>query len=324
MSPPLELIEKHKKSADCIDTALRFEQSPSPSQEIPLRRVRSTSSSYPAEGIKSSRIQSPVSALAENRLSLSSLSQFGEINDRLSNLRRSPSFPGLRTGSTTDSSEEAVTETAAFGTVLQAEREPFTPYDRYQRINNEEDRSRIPPPRRHRNSRSASSPSLSHSDPPRYSEGSEYTSYQAIDEKRKLNRFGEFSHPDSPSPSVGPTDFPIGSKRKASTSLIRNLTGPFAKRARRGISRLATDVYQGSTRRISRIFDHMKRQHREEMQQFSAWKAQRRRTKPADPLKGKSEKGFGSYSFSKTRHAHEEWWKEGVEKYHAPEWMHFG
>jgi len=52
-----------------------------------------------------------------------------------------------------------------------------------------------------------------------------------------------------------------------------------------------------------------------ERKQFEAWRANRRREHPADPLKGKS--------FEKSRYGDEEWWKEGVAKYQAPPWMLF-
>ncbi|OAQ86682.1 hypothetical protein VFPBJ_00722 [Purpureocillium lilacinum] len=88
-------------------------------------------------------------------------------------------------------------------------------------------------------------------------------------------------------------------------------------------SEFANTVYRGGSRRLSRAYHKWKHQNEVERKQFEAWRANRRREHPADPLKGKSEKGFGVFSFEKSRYGDEEWWKEGVAKYQAPPWMLF-
>jgi hypothetical protein len=68
---------------------------------------------------------------------------------------------------------------------------------------------------------------------------------------------------------------------------------------------------------------NLKLQNDQGRREFEAWRAKRRQERPADPLKGKSEKGFGAFAAERKRRKDEEWWTEGIQKYHAPEWMKF-
>ncbi|KAF7539744.1 hypothetical protein G7Z17_g12350 [Cylindrodendrum hubeiense] len=151
--------------------------------------------------------------------------------------------------------------------------------------------------------------------PPRYSE--------VMVIKDQYDGVGDAPHSESPLPSAYQRKLPQGSKRKASQFSLRTFSKPFAKRPRLEIKRLASNAYRDSTRHFSRVRESMKRQRDEEMNQYAAWKAMRRRNKPGDAIKGKIEKGFGSFSIERSRYGHKMWWREGVEKYHAPAWMRF-
>ncbi|KAF7562478.1 hypothetical protein G7046_g1656 [Stylonectria norvegica] len=290
-----------------------------PGLDVARARSRSTSSSYPSHGIKSSRVQSPVSNLRVNRISLSDLSPLGDEDGSLPRLRSSSSTSRARTVSTDTSTQQAIAEAAAVITEWQGERQPIASYNKYELSSTESSPAILSCERR---SSERETNDTTQSDPPCYGDAV-YTCPQTSPTKPYSVEFTEAHHLDSPSPSARPSTWPKGFKRKASEFSLASLTRSFTKRPRLGIKRLASTVYRGSTRQLSRVCDVMKRQHDEEMKQFAAWKARRRRNKPADALKGKHEKGFGAFSIDRSRHGNEEWWKEGVERYHAPGWMRF-
>lgn len=128
----------------------------------------------------------------------------------------------------------------------------------------------------------------------------------------------------SPCPSDEVPPSPLRKlKRKASQFSLKSITEPFSKRPRLGLRKWAASVCREGSRRFSIARQKWKHQTEVEKRDFAAWKAARRRSRPADPLIGKSEKGFGVFSFDRVKHGGEEWWQEGVSKYQAPKWMVF-
>lgn len=258
---------------------------------------------------------------------MSRLSQFGKANDRLSNLRSSSSSSEVIKASPHNSLHEAIADATATATQWQGERQPIESYHRYELG----DSTEILPAdsssqRGGYESTYIGAKSIPDAHLPRYNDiagGGQITILE-----HQFDGMEEFPCPGSPSPtSVYPgratNDFgPKLSKRTASHFSLRSLTRSF-KRPRLDIKRLASNVYRSSTRKMSRVRNLMRRQHEDEMRQYAAWKAQRRRSCPADPLKGKSEKGFGTFSMERDHSSRDDWWKEGVGKYHAPAWMKF-
>lgn len=311
----MELLAEHANLLKLVGENLRLGSSESPSPEPQITRVRSSSSSYPSKGIRST--QSPVSELPLHTLSLSNLSQFSHSNRRLSQLHSSSTSSKQRSVSTSGSTQEAIAEAAAVITQWQGERERIVSYGRYKLNSSAEILPEDSTSQQVRlGSEESSTRSSAEPKPPRYSE------VMAI--KNQYDGVGDAPHPESPLPSAYQRMGPQGTKRKASQFSLRSLSKPFAKRPRLEIKRLASNAYRGSTRQFSRARESMRRQHEEETKQYAAWKALRRRNKPGDAIKGKIEKGFGSFSIERSRYGHKMWWKEGVEKYHAPEWMRFG
>ncbi|KAH7160303.1 hypothetical protein B0J13DRAFT_126378 [Dactylonectria estremocensis] len=301
-----------------IDDGLRLDRSESPSPEPRERRTRSTSSSYPSKGIRSSRIQSPVSDIPIHKLSLSNLSQFGPSSIGISQSNSDSNSSSTRVASTGSSTQEAIAEAAAVITQWQGEREPIKSYRRFELKSSEELQPEDSKSSQHVMTVTEDSSSRDSTDsmPPSYS------GVRVI--KSQYDGVADASHPGSPLPSAYSHQFPQAAKRKASQFSLRSLSKPFAKRPRIAIKRVVSNAFHNSVRQISRSRASMKRQHDEEMKQYASWKAMRRRKMPGDAIKGKIEKGFGTFSLERSRYGHEMWWKEGVERYHAPEWMQFG
>lgn len=110
-------------------------------------------------------------------------------------------------------------------------------------------------------------------------------------------------------------------KRKATQLSFAGFSLPDAKRRRlASLRKWATKLYHGGGRRLSRAYNRWRQQNEVNRKQFHDWRANRRRDKTADPVKGKSERVFGLFSIDRKG---EEWWKEGVAKFQAPSWMHF-
>ncbi|KPM42401.1 hypothetical protein AK830_g4144 [Neonectria ditissima] len=311
--PPAELLAEHANLLKLVGENFRLGSSESTSPEPQITRVRSVSS-YLSKGIRSTRIQSPVAGELVHKLSLSNLSQFGRSHHRSSDFRSTSTSPKSRSTSAASSTQEAIADAAAVINQWQGERKPIESYHRYELNSSGEDSSS-----EQESSNSEKDYCNSSSDdakPPRYSE--------IMEIKNQYDGVGDAHHPESPLPSAYQRKWPQGYKRKASQFSLRSLTNPLAKRPRLAIKRLASNAYRGGSRQFSRARESVKRQREDEMKQYAAWKAMRRRSKPGDALKGKFEKGFGTFSLERSRYGHKMWWKEGVEKYHAPEWMHFG
>lgn len=129
--------------------------------------------------------------------------------------------------------------------------------------------------------------------------------------------------PGSPNSPLRPHPTPGGLKRSASQFSMKTVTHGL-KRSRIECKNKVVKAYSEGVRRASMVRDRIKRKHDEETKQYSAWKAMQRKFNPGNPIKGKHEKGYGAFSMEKSRHGHDQWWKEGVNKYQAPEWIRFG
>ncbi|PWI70551.1 hypothetical protein PCL_12950 [Purpureocillium lilacinum] len=301
-----------------MDESLQLEppRVPTPTGDKRTAHPRSTSSEYPSPGHASPRVQSPASTVCIHRLSFSDLARFGRANDRLSYLRSSTPTSSTQDANADVSRHDVLDEASA--AISEWRGEPWSnkeaPYNHYELT----DSSEVLP-----------GDSLSQRASPNRSEsanGSLSIKYQ--DPLR-----AEAQGPGSPAAAApqaacqatkestrGPDH---QTKRKASQFSLRSLSRSFTKRPRlTGLRRFANTVYRGGSRRLSRAYHKWKHQNEVERKQFEAWRANRRREHPADPL-NKSEKGFGVFSFEKSRYGDEEWWKEGVAKYQAPPWMLF-
>ncbi|KAK7409447.1 hypothetical protein QQX98_008354 [Neonectria punicea] len=312
--PPAELLAEHADLLKLVGEHFRLDSSESPSPEPQITRVRSTSS-YLSKGIRSTRIQSPVTGEPVHKLSLSNLSQFGRSNNRSSDFRSTSTSAKSRSTSAASSTQEAIADAAAVINQWQGERKPIESYHRYELNSSGEESSSEQGS--FNSDKLYSNSSSNDTKPPRYSE--------IIEMKNQYDGVGDApqSHPESPLPSAYQRKWPQGAKRKASQFSLRSLTKPLAKRPRLAIKRIASNAYRGGSRQFCRARELMKRQREEELKQYAAWKAMRRRSKPGDALKGKFEKGFGTFSIERSRYGHEMWWKDGVEKYHAPKWLQF-
>ncbi|KAF4998862.1 hypothetical protein FDECE_11675 [Fusarium decemcellulare] len=299
-----------------VNDNLKLARSSSSSTDPQTERVRSASSSYPNEEQELDRIQSPVSEADASKLNLGDLTQYSRTNDRLSNLRSSSSSGGARAVSAR-STKRSITDAVA--TITEWQRQPITSYHRFELSLSSEELPTSGTTLRNSNDSGGSQPSsdrtvITH----------ESSRVHLINVKNQLDGVGETHHPGSPNSSVQlPRRATKVIKRRASGVSLRSLTNG-VKRTRLEVKRLASTAYYSSSRKLGRARDNIKRRHDKDKKQYSAWKAMRRRLRPGDAIKGKSEKGFATFSFERNRHGHETWWKRGVKKYQAPSWMRFG
>ncbi|KAI5463140.1 hypothetical protein BGZ63DRAFT_422535 [Mariannaea sp. PMI_226] len=313
-SPPSELLVDQANLLRLVDENLRLGSPESSSPEPRVDHVRSTSSSYPTVGINSTRVQSPVGQPV-NKLSLDNLSLYG---------RSASSSSKSRAASTASSTQEAIAEAARVTLQWQGERVPLESYRQYELSSSPESSPEIYP-----------EDSASQRARRRYPHGKKDSDDTCVDSvpDTRLSRYSGINalksqydgatdiHLTSRFPSIQPDTSHRGSKRKASSAF--NSIRPVAKRARTDIQKIVNNAYQGGTRRFSQARDTIRRQHKEDMRQYAAWKSLRRRQNPGDAIKGKFEKGFTAFAIERSRYGHEMWWRDGVEKYHAPEWMKF-
>ncbi|PHH90535.1 hypothetical protein CDD83_3377 [Cordyceps sp. RAO-2017] len=268
---------------------------------------RSISSDYPSESGGSPRLLSPASTVRSHRLTAADLGRFARGNDRLSYLRSSSSVG-----------------TEGWPDELRPPKRRS--YNQYELV----DSSEILP-----------CDSLSQRASPAPSDATPFacspvrpTTYASTGTRDSLRFLKDqydgpvdSHHRDSPGPAKlppPPPPSPRPFKRRASQFSFHSLTRSLAKRPRLvGLRRWANGVYRGGGRRLSRAYHRWRQQRELERRQYDAWKANRRRERPADALKGKPERGFGAFSLERSRHGHEEWWQEGVAKYQAPSWMLF-
>ncbi|KAH6895294.1 hypothetical protein B0T10DRAFT_603003 [Thelonectria olida] len=282
-------------------------------EEPSVTRIRSTSSSYPTVGISSTRVQSPMSEQRINILSLSNLTQLGHFPGSSSNRSRSVSDPS--------STQEAINEAAAVTLQWRGERVPLESHRRFEMLSS-------PSPEIYPEDSASSRQQCRETQDSTEETYVDLESVRRVSDCSELNQFKsqydgatDTPHEKSQVQSIQPGQIRQGVKRKASS--IFSPIKPLAKQARTEIKKKATEAYYEGTRRFSVARETMKRQHREEKRQYAAWKALRRRQRPGDAIKGKIKKGFGTFSLERSRYGHKMWWKDGVEKYHAPEWMKF-
>ncbi|KAL2691946.1 hypothetical protein Neosp_002339 [[Neocosmospora] mangrovei] len=310
--PPADLLADQASLLRLVNDNLKFARSDSSSVDRKFEHVRSTSSSYTDQALDPSRMQSPVSDLGNTKACLGDLSQYSRANDRLSNLRSSSSSGGP----VVTTAYQAAAEAAA--AMLEWHR-PVTSYHKYELMSSTEDL--VPDDTAERNSgecqksqNSSSQTILAHETSP----------LKRVTANIQLDGAVEQLYQGSPRSSVQPSYAkPRVIKRSASGISLRSLTRS-VKRTRREVKRLASSAYRSGSRKFGRAYKNIKRRQVKQRKQYSAWKALRRRLKPGDAIKGKSERGFASFSMERSRHGHEEWWKVGVNKYRAPSWMRFG
>ncbi|KJZ77997.1 hypothetical protein HIM_02634 [Hirsutella minnesotensis 3608] len=311
--------------------ALHEDVSECPGKLVPgfaerLDRARGASSEYLSHSPSSPRVISPASTIRINRLSLADLSRFSHCNDRLSYLRSSSTTSSSQPASADVSTGEAVEEATAAISGWQDEPRLFHKpcYNKYELA----DSSEVLP-----------DDSLSRFNSPRFlspgpllpgkprsahlADMSSSTWHSLQQMKNQYDGPDESRHPQDPDCSAMEAG-PRKKKRSASHFSLRSLTRPFVKRPRLGgFRKWATHVCRDGSRRLSQAYHRWKQQTELEQRQYMAWKANRRRERPADPLKGKSEPGFGAFTLERSRFGNQEWWKEGVAKYRAPSWMMF-
>lgn len=107
-------------------------------------------------------------------------------------------------------------------------------------------------------------------------------------------------------------------KRKPSHFSLRSLSNA-TKRPRRTLRKFAATVHRG----FSKARWKLRQRTAADRRSFEAWRANRRRERPGDAIKGKHEGGYGTFNMERSRHKVEDWWQEGVCKYEAPRWMVF-
>lgn len=284
---------------------------PKPEQKGP----RSTSSSYPEDAVQSEGLPSP----KDSHFALSKLGDLGKYsrtNDRLSGLRSSSSSSGATRALSQGSIHKALTDAAPVTGKLQ--RLPTPSYHRFEILSSSEDLTS--------NALAPHNSEVSHE-----SESSAEDSDDSL-EKQPLKRvtahtgfdnLADRFHSESPSPSVKLPQIIKSRKRKASSISLQGISAG-VKRSRIEINKLATNIYHNGWDKLRQARGNIKRQRKEQKKQRSVWKSLRRRFRPVDAIKDKHEKGFVALSAEKGLRASKSWWKAGVEKYQAPEWMHFG
>ncbi|KAF4965783.1 hypothetical protein FSARC_6454 [Fusarium sarcochroum] len=298
-----EILADQASVLKMVNEKLRFIRSQTPSPEPRHERERSTSSSYPEQGIKSTSMGSPVSDTHMPRPSLGDLTQYSQTNDDLSRLRSPSSSSGSARIVSQGSIDGALADAAAITSKLQ--RVPITSYHRFEVVSSSEDlalNQKVP-----QNS-IASQESETSSDDTVDLIGYPLTRVNAHAESDGL---AEHAHPDSPSPSIRPPQATKATKRKASGISLRSFAAG-VKRPHVEVKKLASKVYRTGSYKLRQARENIKRQRKHQKKQYSAWKALRRRLKPGDAIKGKHEKGFASFSIEKSLYGHESWWKAAV------------
>ncbi|PHH69220.1 hypothetical protein CDD82_7911 [Ophiocordyceps australis] len=311
-------------------------EKPSRSARERSSRARSASSEYPPHGISISRMQSPASAAHVNHLSLSDLSRFGHGNDGLSCLDSSSQASSAQPArAAAEASQNAAASlghktSRSFSTWQHDARQvqPRPSYNHYELV----DSNDVLPCD---SLSQCKSPQLSTADGQEFMAGrQEAVGGRQVslgwESAESMTKHGQYDGPGDESwcsgSSKADTPPPVNrlSKRKASHFSLRSLSQSLAKRRRlTELHKWAHHVCRDGSRRLSRAYHRWRQQKVLQRQQFEAWKAKRRRERPADALKGKGEGGFGVFSIERSRYGNEDWWKEGVAKYKAPEWMLF-
>ncbi|KAM0349016.1 hypothetical protein ACHAPU_003951 [Fusarium lateritium] len=307
-APTSEILAKQPSLLQMVEDNLRQMRSQTPSPEPKHEDARSTSSSYPEQGIRSPNVPSPDLDVRFTKFDLGDLTKYSRPYDRISGLRSSSDSSAICQGSTHRALTGAAT---AFGKL---QRLPTPSYHRFEVVSSSEDLTV-----------QASAPQNSIASQTSLEDAIEPVVTYPLTRVKAHSQPGGLAgrpHPGSPSPSIKPPRVTRSSKRKASSISLRSLTAG-AKRSRVELEKLAHNVCRNTCYKLRQVHDTIKRQHKEPKRQYAAWKAARRKIKPEDAIEGKHEKRFASFSIGKGRDGEQSWWKAGVEKYRAPKWMQF-
>lgn len=249
---------------------------------------RTTSSSYHGPDSEPSRVQSPISNGNANMLSVTNLAKYGKTNDRLSNLRSaSPSSMNGDLNMQEISGHSGDSSSTANSLQTQPSK-VVVPYTYERQI------SRY---------RFASSPSESVTN-------DRLKGYDGADETVLSSRP---SLAPSPASSLDGHSPIRRAKRRASQFSLRSLSKSFSKRSHLGFRKWANSVYRESSRRFSVARQKMKEHAETERRDFSAWKAQRRKSKASEAKKQKKNGTF--------HQKNPDWWKDGLAKYQTAKWV---
>jgi hypothetical protein len=261
-----------------------------------------------------------------HRLSLSDLSEFVKENDYLSNLCSSTSSSHPESANADNSTHAAITDAAAVITEWQGERNASSSSSS---CKDDEDfpkcsdrnPSMAPSPTEHSTSETAPDPDIARNYTRTNIQGAKYQLDGAADAERQKSPDINFLM--EPLRLTNEESLSKQTKRRASQFSLRSITDSFNKRPRLGLHKLASTVYEQGTKHIRHARWQWKQQAEKERGEFQAWRARRRRDRPADVLKGRHEGGFGTFCLERSRYEHEPWWRDGVSRYQAPSWMMF-
>jgi hypothetical protein len=299
-------------------------------QGTTLDRVRSSSSSYGSGSGDATKVNCTASPPPDNTLKERNLLKYSRSGNRLSDLQSTAS--DSRGDSTTNVVDESAATTSEWQTIP---RPRAFDYNRCELIDSQEilpsdsvsqvhvnDSPRTPTPRKTAKPhwfgryKHAFQPSLD-SLPVikgQYDGGADSVNHRNLDSP----------HPDAAPPLRAAANLgSAGQKRKASNISLASISSQ-TRRGAKKLKVLASSVYRKGAHQISEVKRKLKQQNEKERKRFEAWKANRRRDRPADPLKGKGEPGFGAFTLEQSRHGHKDWWRDGVSRYKAPSWMVFG
>lgn len=274
--------------------------------------ARSTSSSYPEDGIRSPNVPSPSDS--HTPLStLGDLEKYSRTNDRLSGLQSSSSSSDATRVISQGSTYKALANAA--GAIGKLQRLPTPSYHRFEVLSSSEDlMANVIAP--HNSEASHESEFSTESS----AGGSKVQPLSRVMAHGRLQT-------ESPSPSVKLPQIVRSKKRKASGISFRSISEG-VKRSRIEIKKLAINVCSNSWDKLRQARENIKRQRKDQKKHHSVWKALRRKLNPDDTIKDKHEDRSSHFSMGNgfRRHVseHKSWWKAGVEKYQAPEWMRFG
>lgn len=293
------------------------------------QHVRETSSSYGSGSNDLAKVQSPASPPPGNTLQESDISKYSLPTNRLSDLRSSTSGEQGETSTTnvvhaatiSDWQAEPRLRSSCYNHCGLVNSQEILPSDSVSQVNNAAPPTPSPVKR-------VSKPHwfgrISNKPRPSFEScGGLKAQYDGGGDSRNLSR-------NLNSPVMGAATYPLSAtthfertrKRKASESSLRSLSSQITNKAKK-LKTLASSAIKQSNQHLHHVKQKWKQQNLEERKRYEAWKANRRKFRPADPLKGKKEAGFGVFSFDQSRHGHKGWWQEGVCQYQAPSWMVF-
>ncbi|KAG8667263.1 hypothetical protein FPOAC1_012090 [Fusarium poae] len=285
-----------------------------PKHKSDQQGARSTSSSYPEDVIRSPDLPSPPDSHVVLS-SLGDLTRYSHTNDRLSGLRSSSSSFGASRAVSQGSTYKTLADAAT--AIGKLQRLPTPSYHRFEILSSSEDLAlNALAPHNSKASHESEFPIEG------FVESLELRPLRRVAAHTGFSNPTDSFHSESPSPSVKLPRINTSRKRKASGISLRSISAS-VKRSRVEVKKLANNICRSSCDKLRQARENIKRQHNEQKKQYSVWKELRRRLKPGDAIKGKHEKGLATFSMEKSLRGTKAWWKAGVEKYQAPEWMHF-